>query len=422
MNRPTIYKSLLLICLLLNILQLPAQTGDVIDLCKLAKQPIYVLGDKNNERWSFTSRFYVNNNSVLNYGGKTITLSLQDLNTMTNKDSVYRLTVYYDAYMNIPVSLLDFPNLQELNLINCSFIPKNLDRFKKLQILKIWGDEYWWKYSLYYDNNIKHQACNLGYVFAPPFPKEIANLPELRILVFSQGWQHCALPLPMPDLSHLLHLNYMELKNFYAEKNYSLPHISFLLNKNMQSNGLNMVLSKNLPDCINQEELREPYLTSVSFANYCRLLEKLWQPQIIEVVGELQKGVAHGKYLVYMNGKLTQERFYKKGVEVGVWTLWDSAQIKHEFVDEGDSKNSTKTQYFFTKGQVDSIINYFYKDSLNTHKEIIQLPNNDYANRIEKLVNSKGEIFVRQEYKNNSLIYEIYHSIESGKIIETKYE
>jgi len=170
--------------------------------------------------------------------------------------------------------------------------------------------------------------------------------------------------------------------------------------------------------------------------------------------------VAHGKYLVYINGKLTQERFYNKGIEVGVWTLWDSTQIK-KYED-----SYTHTQCFFTKGLVDSIINYYYEDSLGIFKEIIQLTNNDYANRISKWVDSNERIYVQKEYKNNVLVYQwdysstyinkvskriydgnieifelydtnnvlleksvregnkytIYHYNENGEIIETKYD
>jgi len=173
--------------------------------------------------------------------------------------------------------------------------------------------------------------------------------------------------------------------------------------------------------------------------------------------------VAHGKYLVYINGKLTQERFYNKGIEVGVWTLWDSTQVKK------DNNSHTHTQYFFTKGLVDSIINYysFYdEDSLPKFKEIIQSTNNDYTNRISSFVDSNGRTYGQREYKNNALaytwdysstyinkmykhiydgdieIYElydannvllekgvkdgskytIYHYNENGEIIETKYD
>jgi|GEM_PF-2182697 len=462
MKKHTIYKSLLLICLLLNILQLPAQTTGVMDLCELGKQPIYVLGDKRiYGNWEYALRFYVNNNSVLSYGGKTITLSLQDLNTMANKDSVYRLTVYKDAYMNIPVSLLDFPNLQELNLIDCSLIPKNLDIFKKLQILKIWGSDFR-QVGIICNNNSKQY--NFDYVDAPSFPKGIVNLRELRILIFSPHWGY-TVAMPMPDLSQLPYLNYIELDNLYSKEAYRLPHISFLLNKNVQSTGLNMVFSKNLPDCINKEELGKPFKSSGKYANafYNERYIELLQPQRIEVVGELRKGVAHGKYLVYINGKLTQERFYNKGIEVGVWTLWDSTQVKK------DNNSHTHTQYFFTKGLVDSIINYysFYdEDSLPKFKEIIQSTNNDYTNRISSFVDSNGRTYGQREYKNNALaytwdysstyinkmykhiydgdieIYElydannvllekgvkdgskytIYHYNENGEIIETKYD
>jgi|GEM_PF-1947251 len=419
MNRPTIYKLLLLVCLLLSTLKASAQTDGIMDLCKLKQQPMYVLCDTSQlDKTHYDTRDFIKEIQAQ----KIKILHPKDLTGVAH-DSIYRLSLgyYYLPHKrnyysyreyeplysdSIPASVLNFPNLQELHIGTFApFIPKQLDiKFPKLQILNIWchsGETTWENF----DQSVHPKADSLGYELPYFFPKEIANLPHLHTLSYA----HCATNEamhPIPDLSHIKNIRIYN--NFCDEWNangylFEVMPITYFFNKKFKVFS-EFCQIKDIPDCM---------IDSNDIKHYRWDTERKYS-----VKGKLKKGVANGKYVIQFEDYLlpyggfvkrySSERFYNNGVADSVWTFRDNKQRIYK-------------QFFINNAVIDSIKSYKYgedywviKDSISEEYEerfrafdvpIIKTIYNvqDFANRIEKITDTTGTEI--SYYKNGKTLY-----------------
>ena len=342
----------------------------------------------------------------------------------SNKLDVIKLELHNRFYDSIPAMDLDFPNLQELQLIKVCFIPAMLD-YPQLQNLYIScpGNEYCSGVcnNASYLAKIKkngytrvkvstdfiYSLKNLKYIYVEwldiPYnyiSEKIIENTNLERFDYS-GWL-LHLPVSFLQLKELKGINIMD--KIYSDYDRSFSQ------KFLDEGALRYTPEYiNLCSALGYDGYGDKIKKSVhrvpqtgKFKNYYKNGQKL-------VEGRFRNKLPDGKWLFwYDNGQINQERFYKNGVEDSVWTFWNE-------------KGDTIRKEFFNEGHLETLEFISHDDSTGVFCKQYIYNYSNYDNRLEKstCVKTSKEVDVsKSQYQNSLLIEDIYSNIDSiGNLI-----
>lgn len=319
-------------------------------------------------------------------------------------EDIYRVQVYGACLDSMPFNIKDFPNLVELQLAGNPFFLKNLSYLKNLQVFSfgttpretcqsqnklgsyylfptdelfklkqlrgltvIPGYAIWYVPERIFDHPSLHKI-SFGSSMPGMFGNDINVIPHIPLsILFSD--KEVAIPsgLDYPGIANLLHAGYDCKVNQYHFYRTTLPNEVWYPGKEGVAQPPKPKISKN-----------------GHFVNYYLNGNKIAE-------GDFVKGKPDREWtLWYVNKQVCEKRFYKNGIEEGVWCF---------FKENGDTTKVLN----FEKGALTNVI--YYRHSVSVKEDSTTL--HDYS---KVNMNFLTGIFLHEmtsyNYSsNNQLIY-----------------